>query len=270
MEHATTAPPPRPPRRGSSLKKSASKLLSPRPNSQSIKSVAGFFSKSLQKMITHSTKGRLTGDVTPTSPLSSGSPNSNYSPKPSESGVESPPVPQPIGIQPFQAAEASKNVLEEPLKAVEQSVQDFASGLVKWAADTGLIPTEAEAAAAPKEEEVEEVEEEEVLPAIVQLGITKHGVPWRGSYARTLKIGEGRVMTFDPETERETNTWTSPFDVPKATISAEEIELLVAPWPRAPDWLLQKFKFSLNDAAADRAALIAALERDGIVVDHAL
>lgn len=81
-------------------------------------------------------------------------------------------------------------------------------------------------------------------PAVVEVGILKHGVPWRGSYQRRLVVGSGKVVTLDPETREETNAWASPRDVPKATARPKEgtIELQVAPWPQAPEWLHQKVK----------------------------
>lgn len=34
-----------------------------------------------------------------------------------------------------------------------------------------------------------------LLPALVEVGIIKHGVPWRGSYHRKLVVGKGKVCT---------------------------------------------------------------------------
>ena len=97
----------------------------------------------------------------------------------------------------------------------------------------------AEAAASPaKSEQGKPVE----APALIEVGILKHGVPWRGSYQRRLVVGSGKVITLDPETREETNSWESPRDVPKALARPTEgiIELSVAPWPEAPAFLHQK------------------------------
>ena len=113
----------------------------------------------------------------------------------------------------------------------------------------------------------------EAPPSSVEIPITKHGVPWRGSYARMLVVGGGRVVTIDPETREETNAWESPRDVPRALENSNDgtLELQVAPWPNAPSWLHQRIKFSLTGTGrvGDKEATMAALGAAGVSVERA-
>ena len=146
------------------------------------------------------------------------------------------------------------------VEAVNEAVSEWATGIVAWATEKGLLDQEAQQAQAPPPP-----------PALVEVAIVKHGVPWRGSYQRTLVVGEGKVVTLDPETRRETNVWLSPRDVPKAVTNAADgtIALSVAPWPEAPEWLHQKFHFSVagEDAASERDATVKALSNLGVAVE---
>ena len=81
-------------------------------------------------------------------------------------------------------------------------------------------------------------------PPLFEGRVMKHGVPWRGSYPRTLVVRRGVVTTADPANGRITNTYTAPRDVFCVTLvpgahaasgaDALALCLHVAPWPGAP------------------------------------
>ena len=95
--------------------------------------------------------------------------------------------------------------------------------------------------------------------------VTKIGMPWRGSYVRTLRVGAGLIRTLDPSTGHVTNTWFAPRDVPFCwAVSARDLVLLVAPWPAAPSWALQKLALSCGDGLG---ATLDALREAGVRVE---
>lgn len=107
-------------------------------------------------------------------------------------------------------------------------------------------------------------------PAAVEVSILKHGVPWRGTYARKMVVGGNKITTIDPVSELETNAWATPRDAPRATskvhANGATIELQVAPWPEAPEWLHQRFRCSAI-GRAEGHALLGALEAAGVHVE---
>ena len=104
-----------------------------------------------------------------------------------------------------------------------------------------------------------------IHPAPRDFTVTKIGVPWRGSYMRTLRVGAGLIRTLDPSTGHVTNTWVAPRDVPFCTChSARDLVLFVAPWPAAPNWALQKLALSCGDALV---ATLDALREAGVRVE---
>lgn len=117
------------------------------------------------------------------------------------------------------------------------------------------------------------------ITAPFEVLIVKHGVPWRGSYRRTLVVESDRVVTLDPETRRETNSYVAPRDVFKAEVQPAALLRLpadpmadslavclhVAPWPHAPAWLAQKVFFS---AGEQTEAVIDAFDGMGIPIER--
>ena len=109
----------------------------------------------------------------------------------------------------------------------------------------------------------------------VTVPIIKLGVPWRGAYQRTLVVGEGKVVTLDPKTQRQTNVWwLNRGDVTKAVTNKASgtITLSIAPFSDAPEWLHQKFQFyeeaeSVEDAVDKRDATIRVLTSYGVAVE---
>lgn len=114
-----------------------------------------------------------------------------------------------------------------------------------------------------------EEKKETVLPPAksLQAAILKHGVPWRGTYSRTLRVGEGKIITVDPATGVETNSWESPRDAPKAEAKVDSalVEVHVAPFPHAPPFLHQRLRFSCS-SQAECANVLSALSEAGVAI----
>lgn len=210
-------------------------------------SVAKYWNNSMARLKKSDSKTKL--DSEPASPAVGGQ-TRVASATPIVDSPESPLPAEATEPTPAPAFEPAKAV-EEAVEAVNEAVSEWATGLVQWATEKGLL--EPEATPEP--------------PKVVQLAIVKHGVPWRGSYERTLLVGDGKVVTIDPETQQETNSWESPRDVPKAVTNTADdtIELFVAPWAEAPTWLHQKFRFSVN--GEERSAAVKALAHAGVAIE---
>lgn len=108
------------------------------------------------------------------------------------------------------------------------------------------------------------------LPAAAsEFHVQKRGVPWRGTYARVLRVGGGVVATLDPANGCATNEWKlDRGDVVRAEAEPDGggsgdsvvVHVGVAPWPGAPAWLAQRVSLVAPTATADAAlaALAAA------------
>lgn len=137
-------------------------------------------------------------------------------------------------------------VATTPPKSVIESLLSWATSPVEEAKEPSAPPT---------------------LPLVSEFDVLKLGPPWRGSYPRKLVIGEGKVVTVEPETGRETNCWESPRFVPKATRSdgGATIELNIALWSQAPEWTYARIRLGLD--ASQSEAVAAALVREGVLVE---
>ena len=109
-------------------------------------------------------------------------------------------------------------------------------------------------------------------PEEAEFAFVKRGVPWRGAYARILRVGNARVVTLDPEGRRETNEWQvargdllqawAERDIPSQLVL---LHLSVAPWPHAPPWMAQRVTLAASHETAEAA--LCALAETGVAVD---
>jgi len=155
----------------------------------------------------------------------------------------------------------------DPLPQEAAAPAPASGNVLSWImnAATSLVPTEVETAKAEEEPTPEP-------PSIVEASVIKRGVPWRGSYMRTLVVDtvERTVKTVDPQTNEETNCFLSPRDVPTATVFSEfaesqRIELHTPMWPEAPPWTHARVVLTVPPTT-DTPALLDALSRAGVDV----
>ena len=135
---------------------------------------------------------------------------------------------------------------------------------------TAIIPRPAPKASAPRTAKLAAFHAPVAPPREAEFVVTKRGVPWRGSYPRLLRVGDGHVVTLDPASRRETNVWqVARGDIFKAWAEREStacfIHLAVAPWPGAPAFTAQRISLAASQQTAE--VVLTTLADAGVVVD---
>ena len=196
-----------------------------------------------------STKGKFATPVSERGLASPSTDRADFTPDEMSSPSEAPssPAEESPTLAPLSYIKQIGGVGEEPMMAEEP-------------ATTVAAATAAEAEAAA---------EAVAPPAVVEVTAVKHGVPWRGSYFRLLKVDglQKKVLTFDPESREETNCWPTVYKATGASLplgTSKALVLQVPLWPEAPAWAQARVAFEAEAAEVD--AVLAALARSGVEV----
>jgi hypothetical protein len=112
-------------------------------------------------------------------------------------------------------------------------------------------------------------------PAPFEALLIKHGVPWRGTYERVLRISGEYLATVDPLRPRAppTNSWHAPTDVAKAVVRTSassaavvtDIEMHLKLWGGALGIGAPPVRFSVGGSGA---AVVTALEGAGVAIER--